>query len=215
MKLSGAIFDLDGTLLDSMSVWDTAGEDYLRSRGLEPREDLNEKFKAMSLYQAACYLRSAYGLPDGAEEIMDGVNRLIAHFYTNEAQPKAGVPEVLAALNKRGVKMCVASATDRPLVEAALSRCGLLGYFGEIFTCSSVGHGKDEPDIFLAALAFLRTPKNSTWVFEDALHAALTAKTAGFPVLGVYDRSEKDQAALAGLAEVYVRSFTEMEALLA
>jgi len=214
MRLSGAIFDLDGTLLDSMFIWDTVGEDYLRSCGMQPHEALNEKFKNMSLYQAACYYRDEYGMPGSAEEIMGGVNRLIAHFYMDEVQPKAGVPEMLEALKKRGVKMCVASATDRPLVKAALSRCGLLGYFEEIFTCSSVGHGKDEPDIFLAALDFLGTPKESTWVFEDALHAAQTAKAAGFPVLAVYDRSEKDQDALAKLADVYVRSFAEMEASL-
>jgi len=214
MKLDGAIFDLDGTLLDSMSVWNTVGEDYLRSRGMEPHENLNEKFKNMSLYQAACYYQSEYGMSGSAEEIMDGVNRMIAHFYTDEVQPKAGVPSLLAALKKRGVKMCVATATDRPLVEAALSRCGLLGYFGEIFTCSSVGQGKDEPDIFYAALGFLGTPKESTWVFEDALHAARTAKAAGFPVLGVYDCSEENQTALAKLADIYVCSFTEMEAYL-
>ncbi len=148
---------------------------YLRSRGVEPHENLNEKFKAMSLYQAACYYREEYGLTDGTDVIMAGVNDMVRHFYTDEALPKAGVPAFLSELKSRGIKMCVATATDRHLAEAALSRTGLLSYFGEIFTCGSVGHGKDRPDIFHAAHRSLQTPKNSTWVFEDALYAVRTA----------------------------------------
>jgi len=214
MKIGGAIFDLDGTLLDSMSIWDTIGEEYLRSRGIEPHENLNEIFKSMSLYQAARYYQTEYGLTDSADAIMTGVNSMIRHYYTDEALPKTGVTEFLAELKNRRVKMCIATATDRHLAEAALSRTGLLSYFGEIFTCSSVGYGKDRPDIFHAAHRFLQTPKNSTWVFEDALYAVRTAKSAGYHVVGVYDRSEPNIDEIRGLADLYIRSFEEMEGIL-
>jgi HAD superfamily hydrolase (TIGR01509 family) len=212
MKIDGAIFDLDGTLLDSMFVWDTIGEDYLRCRGIKPRENLNKKFKTMSLYQAACYYQREYGLKESTDEIMDGINRMIERFYLENVQPKLGVSEFLAALQQRGVKMCIATATDRHLVEAALSRCGLLQYFSEIFTCTSVGKGKDEADIYWAALEHIGTPKESTWVFEDALYAVMTAKKAGFPVVGVYDSSEADTTtAVREMTDVYIYSFEEME----
>ena len=86
MRLDGAIFDLDGTLLDSMFIWDTIGEDYLRSLGLEPRDGLREAFKTMSLYQAACFYQREYQVPGTTEEIMAGVNGMIEHFYRDEVQ---------------------------------------------------------------------------------------------------------------------------------
>lgn len=214
MKIDGAIFDLDGTLLDSMFIWDIIGEAYLRSRGMQPHEDLNKKFKEMSLYQAACYYQTEYGLADSTDVIMAGVNGMIQHFYMDEVLPKVGVPTFLDELRKRQVKMCIATATDRHLVEAALSRTGLLSYFGEIFTCSVVGHGKDEPDIYHAAHRFLQTPKSSTWVFEDALYAISTAKRAGYRVIGVFDRSAGHADEIRALADRYIRSFEEMEDIL-
>ena len=214
MKIEGAIFDLDGTLLNSMFVWDTIGEEYLRSRGMEPRENLNEKFRSMSLYQAACYYQEEYGLADSTDAIMNGINEMIEHFYVHKVQPKVGVQAFLANMRALEVKMCIATATDRHLVEAALSRTGLLFYFGEIFTCGTVGSGKDMPDIFHAAHRFLQTPKESTWVFEDALYAVKTAKSAGFPVVGVFDSFERSPDEVRHLSDLYIQSFEEMERIL-
>ena len=214
MKLDGAIFDLDGTLLDSMFIWSTIGEDYLRSRGVAPRGNLNEIFKNMSLQQAAQYYQTEYNLPGSTQEIMDGVNRMIWHYYEQQVQPKAGVVAVLRLLKRRNVKLCVATATDEPLAKVALQRTGLLSYFKEILTCGAIGHGKDEPDIYHAARRCLQTPQSSTWVFEDALHAAQTAKNAGYPVIGIYDPAEKNTAALRDIVDHYIYSFEEMEALL-
>lgn len=214
MKIKGAIFDLDGTLLDSMIVWDTLAEDYLRSRGIEPRENLTEKFKNMSLPQAACYYQSVYGLTDTVDAIIAGVNRLIATFYIEKVQAKKGVREFLEILKKRGVKMCVTTAADRNLAQAALKRNQLLPYFESIFTCGEVGHSKDEPVIFFAAQKNLVTPIEHTWVFEDALHAVKTAKAAGFPVVAVYDKAESAPEKMRESADLYIHSFEEMRDLL-
>ncbi len=188
-------------------------ESYLRGRGIEPHENLHKKFKTMSLYQAACHYQSEYGLTDSAAAIMDGVNAMVRHFYTDELTPKAGVPAFLAELNERHVKMCVATATDRPLAEAALSRCGLLSYFGEIFTCGAVGHGKDEP-IFIMPLIASANKEIRHLVFEDALYALRTAKAAGYPVVGVFDPTADHDEEIRALADLYIRSFEEMEDLL-
>lgn len=214
MKLDGAIFDLDGTLLDSMFIWDTIGEDYLRSLGLEPQENLNEMLKNMSLYQAACYYQREYNVPGTAEEIMAGVNRMIEHFYIDEVQVKPGVPQFLERLKQQGVKLCIATATDRYLVEAALERTGIRPYFGALFTCTDVGHGKDEPHIFHAAQSFLGTEETHTLVLEDALYAIRTAKAAGYTVAGIFDPSEPDQETVKALSDYYIDDYRNAERIL-
>ena len=209
--ITGAIFDVDGTLLDSMSVWDTIGEDYLRSIGYTPRENLNETFQAMSLQQAARYYQTEYGVTLSIDEIMDGVNGLLEGFYRSRAQLKPGAGEFVRELSRRGVKLCVATATDRPLVEAALARCGVLGYFEDILTCTSVGAGKDEPLIYRQALERVGGNRSGVVVFEDALYAARTAKGDGFPVAAVYDSHERRQKELNALADVYLTDFLELD----
>ena len=207
--IQGAIFDVDGTLLDSMSVWANIGADYLRFLGYEPRENLNETFKSMSLYQAACYYQSEYGVTLSTDEIIAGVNDRIGQFYRERAGLKPGVAGFLRQLREKGVKMCIATATGRPLVEAALERCGVLAYFSDIFTCFSVGHGKDEPVIYRTALEHLQTARVKTIVFEDALYAARTARRDNFVTAAVYDAYEKHQAELRAAADLYITDFTD------
>ena len=211
--IAGAVFDVDGTLLDSMSIWDTVGADYLRSIGFKPKENLNEVFKDMSLDQAARYYQTEYGVTLSVEEITEGVNALLEDFYRHRAALKLGAGELVRELSRRGVKLCVATATDRFLVEAALERCGVLSCFGRIFTCGEVGHGKNEPHIFEAALRFLGTVREETLVFDDALYAVRTAKKAGFPVAAVYDSHEKGQAQVRALADVYLENLAQLDKL--
>ena len=213
MRIRGAIFDVDGTLLDSMFIWDTIGETYLRSIGYQPKENLNETFKNMSLHQAARYYQTEYGVTRSIDQIMDGVNAMLERYYRFEVPLKPGAAELLERLRQSGVRLCIATATDRHLVEAALDRCGVLSCFGEIFTCNEVGHGKDEPDIFEAALRFLGTRREETLVFDDALYAVRTAKEAGFPVAAVYDSHEKAQDQVRILADVYLEELTQLDKL--
>ena len=210
MRIRGAIFDVDGTLLDSMFIWDTIGETYLLSIGYQPKENLNETFKNMSLHQAARYYQTEYGVTLSIDEIMDGVNAMLERYYRFEVPLKPGVAELLERLRQSGVKLCIATATDRHLVEAALDRCGVLSCFGEIFTCNEVGHGKDEPDIFEAALRFLGTRREETLVFDDALYAVRTAKEAGFPVAAVYDSHERSQAEVRARSDLYLEDLTQL-----
>jgi HAD superfamily hydrolase (TIGR01509 family) len=205
--IKGAIFDLDGTLLDSMSIWDTIGEIYLRSLGIEPRENLAETFKTFTLEESAEYYRTHYGVTLSVGEIVDGVNGMIEDLYRNTVPLKNGVAEFLERLWKNGVKMCVATVTDRYLVEAALTRLQVRQYFGEIFTSAEVGCGKNEPTIYRVALDYLGTDKRETLVFEDVLHALMTAKGDGFPVAAVYDEHEERQEELKEIADLYITDF--------
>ncbi len=211
MKIKGAIFDLDGTLLDSMAMWDGVGEQYLLSLGIRPKEDVNVILKDMSLVQGAAYMQKTYGVEKTGDEIIAGINDIVENFYCSKVQLKSGAAEFLANLAKRDVKLCIATATDSCLVEAALHRLGIGAYFCGIFTCNGVGHGKDEPHIYEAALRRLGTPKESTWVFEDAVYAMETAKAAGFPVAGVYDAAEKNRKRARQISDFYITDFREAQ----
>ena len=211
MNLKGAVFDFDGTLFDSMYIWDTAGETYLRSLGKTPKPSLREAVKTMSLRQSACYLQEEYAIDRSVEEIIQGINQTIEHFYLYEVRPKAGVSDFLKALEQAGVSMCIATATDRYQIEAALQRCGMDGLFSAILTCSEVGHGKDKPTIYRKAMAALGTDRSNTIIFEDAYHAALTAKSDGFLTAGIFDPSENRQAALREICDCYLSDFTHTE----
>ena len=208
--IQGVIFDLDGTLFDSMFIWDTAGEVYLRSIGKEPEADLQKTLKPMSLLQSAQYIREKYDIPLSVEDIMDGVNRTVEDFYFHTVEPKPGVIDFLEELHHRNIRMCIATATDRYQVEAALQRCKMRHFFSEIFTCTEVGSGKDRPDIFRKAMEHLQTDRSNTAVVEDAYHAAHTAKQNSFKVVGVYDSHESRQQELLQIADVFLSDYLHL-----
>ena len=144
---------------------------------------------------------------------------LFEEFYRTDFQKARAVcgfapeaAEIVRMLKEKGVKICLTTASDRFLAESALRRNGVLSFFSELFTCSQVGKGKENPRIYRHALYYLNTEKDSTWVFEDAFHAVRTAKKDGFPVVGVYDPSEENnQQAIRELSDIYLRELTEME----
>lgn len=209
--IRGAIFDFDGTLFDSMFIWKTAGDRYLRSLGKEPANDLQKTLKTMSLRQSAMYMQQEYSLSASVEEIMEGVNRTVEDFYFNTVQPKPDVIPFLNRMKEKEIKMCIATATDRYQVEAALRRCGMDPFFSDIFTCSDVGHGKDEPVIFRKALEHLQTTKADTAVFEDAFHALQTASDDGFITVAVYDSHEERQRELRQIADLFLDDYSHTD----
>jgi len=213
--IKGVIFDLDGTLLDSMQMWRNVEENYLRSLGVTPPPDLSLIVRSLSSVEEAEYFRADLGVSLSVEEIVDGRNRMIEDFYFYEARLKEGVVPVLEALSKRGIKMCVATATERDLVEPAMLRCGIMKYFERIFTCDEEETSKTNPEIFYRAATFLGTEVSGTLVVEDALYAMKSAKKAGFQVAGVYDLSADDQQEeIKELCDYYWDTLNDMLAIL-
>ena len=209
--LKAAIFDFDGTLFQSNSVWVSAGEHFFESIGITPKANLQEEIRTMSLYQSACYIRKEYGLSQTVEEIMDGINRTVENCYFHEVQPKQGAISFLRELKAADIRMCIATATDRYQIEAALKRCNMLDFFEEIFTCSEIGHGKDEPIIFRRAMEYLGTDRSNTIIFEDALHAIQTAKADGFLTVGISDPYIQEQESVQSLCHCYLTDFSQTE----
>lgn len=209
--IQGAIFDLDGTILDSMHIWSDIGLLFLKNKGIEAPEGIEDEFVKMSMVQAAEYYIKNIDPTATVMDIVNEVNSLVQGFYFNEVIKKDGAKEFLEFLKNRNVKMCVATATDKHLVEKALERNGIREYFSEIFTCGSVGAGKDSPVIYDVALKHLGTPKENTFVFEDALYAIETANKAGYNILGIKDISEKaDPKTVKKLCNYYINDYSEI-----
>ncbi len=211
--IKGAIFDMDGTLLDAMPVWEHACERYLKKQGIDADEGLSDTLFTLSMYEGAAYVKKAYGMETSIEEIVDGVNALVVDAYRNEVLPKEGVREFLEQLKNVGVPMVVATSTDRPMAEAALTRTGLISYFTKIFTCTEIGVGKSKPDIYHAAARCIGSKPEDTWVFEDALYAAQTAAAAGYRTVGIYDatsRRQKQEEQLKKTVDGYVADWREL-----
>ena len=212
MRLQAAVFDMDGTLLDSMHIWDNVGPRALRKAGFDPEPDLHEKLKVMTFRDGAQYCKDRYHMPQTVDEIVEMTLSSVREFYHHQVQAKPGVLPFLSLLKMQGVGMYIATNTGRDLAEAGLRHAGLEGYFKGLLTCADVGAGKnDSPEIFLRAMRRLGGNLRNTVVFEDALHAIRTAKAAGFRVCAVYDPSaEAEQEEIQRLADTYVSSFQEL-----
>ena len=207
-EVDAVIFDMDGTLLNTLGAWKNSTSNFLRSRGIEPPENIDAEMAALSLLEGARVLKERYGFKESPEELLEEVLATVRKFYEEDAMPKPGVPGVLQALKKQGIKICVATASDREFAEAAFKRTGLMEYIDFIITCDEVGVGKQNPLIYETALKKLGTDRKRTLVVEDALHALQTAKKAGFPTAGVYEVNfAADQSALQSDATYYVPSF--------
>lgn len=205
MKLRGAIFDLDGTLFDSMGMWKSIASSYVKALGAIPEKGLDEKLTSMSLGEAVEYCMDRYGIGGTVPEHMRRIHKRISAFYFDSVQLKPGAAELLGSLAENNVKMCLATATDLRLVEPAVRRTGIFDYFSKIFTCSDVGKSKTDPRIYNVSLEHLGTSKENTPVFEDAYYAALTAKAAGYRVVGIYDENERRHEEMRALCDIYIK----------
>ncbi len=207
--IRGAIFDLDGVLLDSMGIWNDLGARYLRAQGITPEPGLNAILFAMSMEQGAAYLKAHYPLPQSETETGDGIARMLADYYFYEVPAKPGAAALLAFLAERNIPMAAATSSPRTHVMQALRRLGLLPYLKEIFTTGEVGVSKHQPDIYHLAAERLNTQPAETLVFEDSLYALKTAAAAGYRTVGVFDASgESDQAGLSAAADAYLMDLT-------
>ena len=182
-----AIFDMDGTLVDSMIFWKNLATEYLTGKGIrEIPADILERIQSMTMSESAALFQKEFGLSGDPEAEM---NAMMDGHYRNDIPLKPGVREYLQKLHCRGVRMCVASSTAEHLMESCLTRLGVRDYFEFLLSCETVGAGKNSSLVYDTSAKQLNSSPAEIAVYEDALYAVQTAKAAGYYVVGVYDDS--------------------------
>ena len=208
MKIKAAIFDMDGTLVDSLflwgMLWSVFGERYLNDNAFSPSVEDDKKVRTLTLKDAMDLIYNHYGIGESGEELLKLANSIIVDFYASRVELKNGVKEFLEYCKNNGVKMCIASATAPELIDVAIKHCDIGKYFLKVFSCGAIGKGKEEPDVFLQAAEFLGEETKETWVFEDSLTAIETASKIGMPTVGIYDRYNFGQDRIKEIATEYI-----------
>ena len=191
MNIKGAIFDMDGTLIDSLPfwkfLWGKIGEKYLNNPSFYPELEDDKTIRTTTLENGMELIHKKYNIASSGEELSNFTRDLLQWYYEDVVPLKDGVIEFLDFLKSKGVKMCVASASAGGLVKLCMKKFNLDRYFIDIVSCNDVGKGKDFPDVFFAGQKLLGTTLDETFVVEDSLLALTTAKNAGFKTIGVYD----------------------------
>lgn len=175
-----AVFDADGTLIDSLGVWRAADDVYLASKGKKMTDEIYAKFMKMTYGESIKFVKDFFSLPDSEERISEDIMRIVTEKYGTEVKAMPGVIPVLDRLKAAGIPMAVATANEKELVKAALSSNGMLGYFRYIVTCDEIGTSKRTADVFIHAARLLGGEPAETLVVEDDLSYVKTARAAGF-----------------------------------
>lgn len=208
MKIKGAIFDMDGTIIDSLMFWDylwqRIGETYMGDAEFKPSEEINKKVRTMVYDDAMAYFKDCYSLPVDTDEFISFASGGIGEFYKDVAKAKPGAQRLLASLKAKNIRLCLASATAMAEVTYALECHDLLKYFDLVLSCADIGVGKDKPDIYLKALHSLSLSPDEVCVFEDSYVALETAKKAGFQTVGIFDRYNFEQERLKKASDIYL-----------
>lgn len=218
MKIKGAIFDMDGTLVDSLGIWEVTWEKMGRAfgygEGFRPAAEDDKRVRTMTLADAMELIHQNYHLGKSGKELLDFVNADSVRYYKEDVKAKPGALAYLAYLKEQGIPMCVASATASDLVQVAMEYSGIGRYIDTFISCADIGKGKEHPDVFLAALAHLGTPLEETCVFEDSYVAVKTAAEAGFLTVGIFDPHTLDHDKLESTATVYIDEGETLEKLI-
>lgn len=208
MDKRAVIFDLDGSLVDSMWMWRQIDIEYLGRFGIPLPEDLQSRIEGMSFHETAVYFREHFPIQEPIEKMKADWNRMAWDKYMNEVPLKPGAEEFLKGCRERNIRLGIATSNSRELVENVAAVHGLHDYFSCIMTGCDVGRGKPAPDIYLAVADRLEVPPKQCLVFEDIIPGIQAGKNAGMTVCAVEDeyslssREEKKR-----LADYYIEDY--------
>lgn len=210
-NIKAAIFDLDGTLVDSMWVWEQIDIDFLKSKGYTPPKDLKDDITHLTFNQTAEYFKNRFNLSDSIDEITDTWHNMAYSFYSSKVKLKPGVISFLNKLKSLNIKIGLATSNSIPLLEATLKNNGIYHLFDAITVTEEVKKSKENPDVYLLCANKLNVPPENCIVFEDIIAAVKGAKLAGMKVIGVYDKASEDQEELLSKAcDKYIYDYNEL-----
>lgn len=210
-NIEGVIFDLDGTIVDSMGVWRTVDVTFLGRRGIPLPEGLNKELESMEFMETARHFKRRFELPDTVEEIVAEWMETALDQYLHHVPMKPGLREFLEHLEERGVRAGIASSNHVDLVRAALKGHNLERFFTEIVTCGEVERAKPEPDVYLEAARRLGVPAGKCMVFEDIPVGIQAGKSAGMLTCAIQDDySQSQDEEKRRLADYYIESYIQV-----
>ena len=212
--MKGFIFDVDGTLLDSMHVWEHLGDELLNSYQIQARENLDERYATLSLQEALQDLHLRYLPQLDMQELAQGLSSLIKQRYAT-LHLKPGALSFVKKIHRLKLPMAIVSAGEKAVTMPILERCGIIPYMQFYMGCEEAGGNKHQPDIFLQAAHKLGCKPEDVIVIEDAYHAMKAAKLAGMKVWAIEEaRQMHALEQIKATADIYVHSFHEMEELI-
>lgn len=212
-NIDAVIFDMDGTLVDSMWVWTSLDHDYMKQYNLTEPEHFHEDMEGMSFTETAEYFLKVFpDLHHTVEELMDEWMEIANDKYLNEVRVKDGAEEFIRSMKAQGKKIGMATSNARAIVEATLERRGLAPFFDAICTSCEAGAGKPAPDVYLNVAKKLNVAPERCLVFEDVPMGILAGKNAGMTVCAVEDAfSGKQREKKRELADYYIRSYNDIK----
>ncbi|MEG6571383.1 HAD family phosphatase [[Clostridium] cellulosi] len=209
--IEAAIFDLDGTIADSMEMWDRVDDIFFEAHGLDMPDDYKDAIKAMDFNKAAEYTKRRFNLSLSINEIICEWYQLCENEYANNIELKPHAAEFIKKLSGAGLKIGLATATDADLFIPLLKKFDIFNCFDAYVTTDQAGKDKNSPDVYLLCAEKLKTPPERCIVFEDILAGIKSAKSVGMKVAGVFDnRSACEKEQILKTADYYIHDFGEV-----
>lgn len=210
-KFDAIIFDLDGTLIDSMWLWGQIDIDYLARFGLESPPDLQACLAGMSVNETASYMKKRFGITDPPEKMVSDWNDMAMDYYRKKIPLKKGAGAFLRAVKNRGLKTGIASSNSMELIDAVLDGLNIRPFFDCVHITNEVPKGKPSPDIYNLVASDLSVDNEKCLVFEDIKEGVMAGQAAGMEVCGVFDDfADTKGGSIREMADYFINDFTEI-----
>lgn len=209
--MKAAVFDVDGTLVDSIGFWTNLSNNYLLSQGITAAEDLNKALETLTVEEGVSYMQEKYEINKTLIQIRDEMDELLTSYYREEAELKPFVIELLEVLKSKDIKLGIASVIDEGLISSVLNRYGIYDYFEFIQTCENTGLSKNDERFFKLLSEKMDLKPEEIFLFEDSLYCMKVAKSVGLNVVGVEDDySKKDLENIIEVSDIYIKDFSKL-----